>query len=186
MKNMIVAISCMLAVVQFANSACAAEFTKVQLDKSNIVFVSRQMNVPVEGMFKKFSGNIRINPAKPETGLAQIEIELGSIDAGSMEANEEVTGKNWFNVAEFPRANFVSSAVKALGGGKYEATGKMTIKGKSMEVRAPFTLKEDKGVLNIDGSFALKRLDFAIGSGLWSDTSVVADEVQIRFHFVLK
>ena len=55
-----------------------------------------------------------------------------------------------------------------------------------MEVRAPFTLKEDKGVLNIDGTFTLKRLEFGIGSGLWSDTSVVSDEVQIKFHLVLK
>jgi polyisoprenoid-binding protein YceI len=53
-------------------------------------------------------------------------------------------------------------------------------------VRAPFTLKEDKGVLSVDGAFTLKRLDFGIGSGLWSDTSVVADEVQIKFHLLLK
>lgn len=166
--------------------AAAAEYSKVQADSSTITFVSKQMSVPVEGAFKKFTAQVRINPAKPEAGVAQMVIDLASIDAGSMEANDEVKGKSWFNVAEFPRAEFVSSAVKALGAGKYEAAGKMTIKGKTMEVRAPFTLKEDKGVLAIDGAFVLKRLDFGIGSGLWSDTSVVADEVQIKFHLLLK
>jgi polyisoprenoid-binding protein YceI len=62
----------------------------------------------------------------------------------------------------------------------------MTIKGKTLEARAPFTLKQEKGVLILDGTFPLKRLDYDIGSGVWSDTSVVADEVLVKFHFVLK
>jgi len=180
MKRLFAAIFMLLPAIAFA-----ADFSKVQPD-SSITFVSKQMSVPVAGLFKKFTANIRINPAKPETGMANIEIDLASIDAGSMEANDEVKGQSWFDVAEYPRANFVSSSVKALGGGKFETAGKMTIKGKTIEVRAPFTLKEDRGLLNIDGAFTLKRLDFGIGSGLWSDTSVVADEVQIKFHVVLK
>lgn len=181
MKRLMVVLSLLLPVM-----AHAAEYKKIQLERSMITFVSTQMSVPVEGAFKKFSGNVRINPAKAEAGMAQIEIELGSIDAGSMEANDEVKGKNWFNVAEFPKAIFASSSVKSLGAGKYEATGKMTIKGKTIDVRAPFTLKEEKGELSVDGVFPIKRLEFGIGSGLWSDTSVVADEVQIKFHLVLK
>lgn len=166
--------------------ANAVEFSKLQLDKSKITFVSKQMSVPVEGVFGKFSANVRINPAKAEKGKAQVDIDLASIDAGNAEANDEVKGKNWFDVVTYPRASFVSSAVKPLGGDKYEAAGKLTIKGKSVELHAPFTMREEKGVLNIDGVFAIKRLDFGIGSGLWSDTSVVADEVEIKFHLVLK
>jgi len=169
-----------------AGNTHAADYSKVQPGQSSIKFVSRQMGVPVEGVFKKFSAHVRIDPVRPEKAAAHIEIELASIDAGSAEANEEVMGKNWFDVTAFPKAEFVSGPVKALGAGKYEASGKMSIKGKTMEMRAPFTLKEEKGALNIDGIFTLKRLDFGIGSGLWSDTSVVADEVQIKFHFVVK
>jgi polyisoprenoid-binding protein YceI len=166
--------------------AQGAELSAVQLDQSRIAFVSRQMNVPVEGAFKKFSAQISVDPAKPEAGRARIEIDLASIDAGSAEANDEVKGKSWFNTREFPTASFVSSSVKTLGGGRYEAFGQMTIKGKTLESRAPFTLKQEKGVLTLDGAFPLKRLAYGIGSGVWSDTSVVADEVQIKFHFVLK
>ena len=181
MKNILFALFLLLPFI-----AQAGEFSKLQLDKSSIIFVSKQMSVPVEGVFRKFSGKIRINPAKPEAGSAQLEIDVSSIDAGGAEANDEVKGKNWFSVAEFPAAKFVSSSVKALGGGQFEAAGKMTIKGKAMEIRAPFSMKEDKGLLVIDGVFTLKRLDYGIGSGLWSDTSVVADEVQIKFHLLLK
>jgi polyisoprenoid-binding protein YceI len=178
----------LLAILSLLSSgfAHAAELSAVQLDKSSIAFVSKQMNVPVEGDFKKFTAQISLDPARPEAGRARIEIDLDSIDAGSAEANDEVKSKSWFNTREFPKASFVSSAVKALGGGRFEAAGKMTIKGKTLESHAPFTLKQEKGVLILDGAFPLKRLDYGIGSGVWSDTSVVADEVQVKFHFVLK
>lgn len=164
----------------------AAEYKQVQMEKSGITFVSTQMGVPVTGDFKKFSADVHLNPARPERGSAKIEIDVASIDAGSAEANEEVKGKNWFDASEFQKAGFVSSSVKALGEGKFEASGKLTIKGKTVEVRAPFAVTESGNVLNVEGVFTIKRLDFGIGSGLWSDTSVVANEVQIKFHLVLK
>ncbi|MBU1690571.1 MAG: YceI family protein [Gammaproteobacteria bacterium] len=178
----------LLAILSLLSSSFAygAELSAVQLDKSTIAFVSRQMNVPVEGIFQQFSAQISIDPARPEAGRARIEIDLASIDAGSTDANDEVKGKSWFNTREFPKAVFVSSTVKSLGSGRFEALGKMTIKGKTQEARAPFTLKQEKGVLILDGTFPLKRLAYDIGSGVWSDTSVVADEVLIKFHFVLK
>jgi len=180
MKNLILALLMLLPVV-----TAAADFSKLQADKSSITFVSKQMGVPVEGRFKKFTARVHLNPAKPEAGKAHMEIDLASIDAGSKDADDEVKGKSWFNVAEFPKAVFDSHSVKALGDGKYEVTGKLEIKGKSGEMRAVFTLKQEKGALEITGSFPLKRLDYGIGSGLWSDTSVVADEVEIRFHLYI-
>lgn len=174
-----------LALLTFG-AANAAEFAALQADKSALTFVSKQMGVPVEGAFRKFTAQIRIDPARPETGHARIDIDLTGIDAGSAEADDEVKGKSWFNVREFPKASFVSNSVKALGGGRFEAGGKMTIKGKTVEMRAPFILRQEKGVLILDGTFPLKRLDYGIGSGVWGDTSVVADEVLIKFHFTLK
>lgn len=181
MKHLLAAFALLVA-----GSAQADEFSSVQLDKSTVSFVSRQMNVPVEGEFKKFTAQITIDPARPEAGRARIEIDLASIDTGNAEANDEVKGKNWFNVREFPKASFVSNTVKALGTGRFETSGKISIKGKTLDQRAPFTLKQERGLLILDGSFPLKRLDFGIGAGIWSDTTVVADEVQVRFHFVLK
>lgn len=174
-----------LALLTFG-AANAAEFGSLQPEKSAFTFVSKQMGVPVEGAFRKFTAQIRIDPARPEAGHARIDIDLSGIDAGSAEANDEVKGKSWFNVREFPKANFVSSSVKALGGGRFEAGGRMTIKGKTVDMRAPFTLRQEKDVLILDGTFPLKRLDYGIGSGVWGDTSVVADEVLVKFHLILK
>ena len=165
--------------------ALAGEFSVVQVDKSSVSFVSKQMGVPAEGRFTKFAAHISFDTNKPETGKAQIEIELASIDAGSSEVNDEAKGKAWFNIREFPSARFVSSGIKATANGRYEATGKLTIKGKTRDVVAPFNAKADGANLLLDGVIPILRLQYGIGEGAWADTGTVADEVQVRFHFTL-
>ncbi len=165
--------------------AMAVEFTELSPRQSGISFVSKQMGVPVEGTFGKFTARIAVDPAKPEAGTARIEIDLASIDTGNDDANEEVKGKAWFDVRNHPTASFISSRVSSQGKGRYEVLGKMTIKGKTLNIRAPFTLRQQADTLLIEGMFPLKRLDYDIGSGIWSDTDTVADEVQIRFRFAI-
>ena len=75
--------------------------------------------------------------------------------------------------------------MKSLGAGKFEARGPLTIKGVSHEIVAPFTITEAAGVRTVEGQFPLKRLQFKIGEGPWSDTDTVADEVLVRFRFAL-
>ena len=163
--------------------AAGAEFTVLHPQQSSITFVSTQMSVPVEGSFRKFTARIAVDPARPEAGTARIDIDLASIDTGIVEADEEVAGKKWFDTQNHPIASFTSSGVGQSGKGRYEALGKLTIKGKSLDIKAPFTLKQNADTLVIDGVFPLRRLDYAIGTGIWSDTEVVADEVRIHFHF---
>ena len=35
------------------------------------------------------------------------------------------------------------------------------------------------------GSFTIKRLDFKVGEAEWADTSMLANDVQVRFKLVL-
>jgi polyisoprenoid-binding protein YceI len=156
----------------------------VDLTKSEIRFVSKQMNVPVEGRFRKFSARIDFDPAKLAESQAQVEVELGSIDTGSTEADTEVKTKGWFNVAAFPKATFVSSSVKALGPNRYEVAGKLAIKGRSADVTMPFTTRQDGGNTVFEGSFSLLRLQYNIGEGPWSDEDTVANAVQVRVRLV--
>lgn len=163
----------------------AGTYNRVLPEKSTLAFVSQQMGVSVDGTFRKFAATLDFDPAKPEAGKATLDIELTSIDAGGPEANDEVKGKNWFDVKQFPTARFVSTSVKPLGNNKYEVRGQMSIKGKTREVAAPFSLKPEGTGAVLEGSFPLKRLDYGVGTGAWGDTSVVADEVQIRFRLAV-
>lgn len=171
-----------------AFSAHAVEYGNVLVEKSQVSFTSKQMGVPVDGRFGKFAATLSFDPARPEAGKAQIEVDLASVDAGSKDANDEVVSKGWFNVREFPKARFVSTSVKALGNNRFEARGQMTIKGRTRDMTVPFSYKPDgagsaaTGVF--EGVLPLQRTQFGIGEGAWADTSVVADEVPIKFRLV--
>lgn len=162
----------------------AAEIGQVLTEKSRVSFVSKQMGVPVDGEFKKFTAQLSFDPAKPEAGKAQIDIDMASVDAGSAEANEEVVSKNWFHVKQFPKAGFASTGVRPLGGGKYEVSGKLTMRDKTRDITAPFAMTTQGANSQFDGSFVIKRADFGIGQGVWADFDTVANEVEIRFRFV--
>ena len=179
MKVLVVA-----ACLALAATAAAAQ-QKVDASKSRIRFVSKQMNVPVEGAFKKFDAAVAFDPAKPEATKADFEVDLGSIDLGTDDGNTEVKRKAWLNVDAFQKAKFTAMSVKALGGGKFEARGPLTIKGVSQNIVAPFTMTEAGGARTVDGEFTLKRLQYKIGEGVWADTDTVADDVVVRFHFVI-
>lgn len=155
---------------------------QVDYNRSQISFISRQMNVPVEAKFKKFTAQIKFNAAKPETGMVAIEIDVGSFDIDNDEVNADVQKKEWFDNKSFPKATFSSSSVRALGNNRYEARGPLTIKGKTNEITAPFIVKTDSsGNTLYEGMFNIRRLQYNIGEGVWKHTDVVADEVQIRF-----
>ncbi len=149
---------------------------------SQISFVSVQMKVPVEAVFRKFTAQISFDPAKPEASKAQIEIDLASFDIGNDEINNDVKDKNWFDTRNFPAAKFVATGVRALGPGRYEARGPLTIKGRTNDIIAPFTVKADGGSQIFEGGFAIRRLQYNLGEGVWKDTDTVADEVQIKFR----
>jgi polyisoprenoid-binding protein YceI len=171
-----------LLAVLAAPAAHAVEYTTVLPQQSRVDFEFRQMGVPVKGGFKRFSVQMAFDPARPEAARATIEIDLASIDAGSREADEESAGKLWFNRSVHPKATFVSSAVRVLGNNRFELRGALTLKGRTRELVIPVTYTPGKAAATFDGSFVLKRLDFAIGEGMWADVSAVANEVPVRFR----
>jgi polyisoprenoid-binding protein YceI len=152
---------------------------------SEIAFTTKQMGVPVEGKFGKFTAQIALDPKKPETGNVAFAIDTGSARFGSAELDAEVPKATWLNVPKFPQATFQSSAIKAAGPGRFEVAGKLAIKGVLRDVTVPVQLVQAGGTSTASGSFTIKRLAFKVGEGEWTDTSLLADDVQIRFKLQL-
>ncbi len=176
--------SALLAASVLAASPFAAAILKTDPVKSTVSATFKQLNVPVEAKFKRFVAHIDFDSAKPEAGKANVEIEVNSFDLGDPEYNKEVMKKEWFNGAQFPKATFVSSSIKPAGAGHLDVSGKLTIKGKTQDVRFPLTLKKEANLQIFEGALPIKRLAFNIGEGDWKDTATVADEVVIKFRIL--
>ncbi len=160
---------------------------KLVADKSQIVFVTRQMGVPVEGSFRKFDAQVAFDPKKPDGGSVALQIDTASAGFGVPMSDAELPKQPWFDAAHFPQASFQSSAIKALGDGRFEMAGKLTIKGVGRQVTVPVSIAPAPGgsYSVATGSLTIQRLDYKVGDGEWTDTSVVGNEVQVRFKFTL-
>jgi polyisoprenoid-binding protein YceI len=153
--------------------------------QSEIAFTSRQMGVPVDGKFRKFDAQVAFDPKKPEAAKIAFTVDMGSVTFGAPETEAEVVKPEWFNVKGFPQATFQSTSVKATGPGKFDVAGKLSIKGASQDVHVPVTVTQAGGTTTASGSFPIKRLTYKIGEGEWKDTSMVADDVTVKFKLAL-
>jgi polyisoprenoid-binding protein YceI len=171
------------AALSFSSTAMAQQ--KLIPAQSEISFVTKQMGVPLDGHFKKFDAQISFDTAKPDAAKIAFTIDSGSATLGAPESDAELPKAAWFNVAKFPQATFQSSSVKALGGGKYQVSGKLTIKGNVKDVDVPVALTQAGAVTTATGQFVIKRLTYKIGEGEWADTSMVADDVTVKFKLAV-
>lgn len=174
--------ACALA---FASASFAQATAKLLPAQSEISFTSKQMGVPVDGKFKRFDAQVLFDPKKPETSNIAFTIDLSSVTMGSAEVEEELVKPGWFDTKKATNASFQSSSIKASGPGKFDVTGKLTIKGNARDAVVPVTLVQAGATTTASGAFVIKRLDYKIGDGDWSDTSMVANEVQVKFKLAL-
>ena len=167
-------------------TATAALAQAIDAGRSAVSATFRQMGVPVEGKFSKFAGQVRYDPASPGTAQASVDVDVASFDLGDAQYNQEVRGKEWFDTARFPRASFVSTAIKPIAAGRLEVAGKLTIKGRTVDVNVPLNVRSDGSGANVfEGGVPIRRLAFGIGEGEWKDTGLLADEVVVKFKLVV-
>lgn len=169
-----------------ALAASASAQQKLVPAQSEINFTVKQMGVPLDGKFSKFDAQVVFDGKKPETGKINFSIDLGSVAVGDAETAKELKKPEWFNQARFPTATFLSTGIKAIGPGKLEVAGTLSIKGNARPIVVPVTLTPGpSGVTTAQGGFTIQRVDFKIGEGDWTDVSIVANDVAVKFKLAL-
>jgi polyisoprenoid-binding protein YceI len=183
LKKLLSIVCCGLVGLAFSATVSAQQ--KIIPAQSAIAFTSKQMGVPVDGKFEKFDAQISFDPKQPAASKIAFTIDIGSAVIGDADTVKELRKPTWFDLGKFPTASFQSTSAKALGGGKFEVAGNLTIKGKSKPIAAVVQLAQKGDATTVEGNFAMKRLDFSIGDGEWKDVSIVADEVVVKIKLAL-
>jgi polyisoprenoid-binding protein YceI len=168
-----------------AAAAPMAAAQKVDPAASELVFVTQQMGVPIEGRLELWAAQVALDPGKPESGQLGLTIQMDSVAFAAPEVTVEARRAVWLDTAKFPQAVFRSTAIRAAGGGQYEMSGHLTLKGETHDVTVPVSLAQSGANATASGSFTLKRSDFHIGEGESADASLVGHEVQVRFRLAL-
>lgn len=157
---------------------------KTSAGQSRVTATFWQLNVPVEAEFRRFEASIDYDAAKLERTRATMTIETASLDLGDELMNAEVGKPEWFDSKRHPKATFFTTSIKPAGPSKVIVNGTLTIKGRSLDVSFPLTIKVQGDAYVFDGQLPIRRTAFFVGEGDWLDTSLVADQVIIKFHIV--
>jgi polyisoprenoid-binding protein YceI len=178
-----------LAVVLFfciAPNLSQAQALQFDKEASTVGVVFRQMSVDVEASFQKIDIKASFDPANVASSRAVVTIDMASFDfgPGAEEYNEEVRAPDWFDTQKFPTAQFSVTGARANGNNRFGVVGDLTIKGITQSITTEFELADRDGRVELSGSVPISRLAFNIGQGDWKDTSIVEDEVQVRFRMV--
>ena len=154
----------------------------VYLGQSSLVATFKQQHAPVDATFKKFSGAITYDAAKPAASSATLTVDMNSLDVGDDDTDLEVRKPAWFDSAHFPQATFRSTAITPGSAGHFDATGILTVKGKTQTITVAVAVQRNGETSAFDGSFELSRKVFGIGDPSWD--SVLDDTVRVRFHLL--
>jgi polyisoprenoid-binding protein YceI len=153
---------------------------------SKLEFIATFEKAPAPGAFKEFDARLRFDPEKPAGGSLDVIIKVTSADMSIADVNKEIRGKDWFDYAGFPQAEFHSTDLRRAEGNRYVARGTLSLKGATQPVEVPFTWSASAGGATMEGEFTVKRGAFGIGTGEWAASDVIGAEVKVKFKVTLR
>jgi polyisoprenoid-binding protein YceI len=166
--------------------ALAATQWTLQPRESKLTFVGTQAGAEFVGTFERFTADIKFDPQDLAGSRFDVKIDLASVNTRDSERDDTLKSDDLFAVKQFADSHYVAEHFAAKGGGKFTATGKLTLRNVTRDVPIEFTFEKKNGSAWLKGTAQLKRLDFGVGQGDWKDTSTVSNEVKVNFVLLLK
>ena len=137
----------------------------------------------VHGRFGNIGGSIVLNEADTSKSTVNVTIDVSTVDTGVAARDNDLKSANFFNVAQFPTATFVSTNVARSASG-LTVNGNLTLHGVTkpviLEVEAPtgpVSGMDKKPHYGYSAKTTISRTAFGIGAKV--PGAVVGDEVQL-------
>ena len=176
-----------LALIAFALAlpvvASATDYA-VQPAGSTLAFHGTFQGAGFDGHFGTFDAAIAYDPAHLDASKFDVTVDLASARTGDNDRDTALPGSDFFDVARFPRAHFVTTAFHQ-NGSTVTADGTLTLHGVTKPVSLTVNFAPNGKAATLDVKGVVKRLDFGVGGGDYADTSVIANDVTVTAHLNL-
>jgi polyisoprenoid-binding protein YceI len=128
-------------------------------------------------------GTVVFDQQHPANSSVEVTLPLARLDTHVPALDEHLKKADFFDAGQYPVVTFKSTAVKALGGNRFEVTGNLTAHGVTRPVVLDATLNKvgphpmtKAAAIGFDATASLKRSDFGVAAYVPN----VSDEVSIR------
>ncbi len=148
---------------------------------STIAFVGSKVTGSHEGGFKAFEGTVELGSDSPSVTGIKAVIDMDSTWSDNDKLTGHLKAPDFFDVAKFPKAEFISTSITEGGekGASHTITGNFTLHGVTKSISFPATIQVEDGSATITSDFFINRKDFGIEySGKTDD--LIRDEVVIK------
>lgn len=159
------------------NASAQSAGWQVDRQNSRLGIQIIQSGAPVTGQFADWNATIDFDPDDLASARVSVEIGIASLTIGAV--TERALSADFLNVEQHPTARFESSDFVKTGPESYEARGQLHLVGQTRPLTLPFTLKIEDGRAFMDGSVALKRLDYDIGREGFETDQMVGFDVEV-------
>jgi polyisoprenoid-binding protein YceI len=104
---------------------------------SSVHFKVRHLGLTnVRGRFNDFDASLSVGDSLEATHLTAT-VQIASVDTNQADRDAHLLGTDFFSAEQHPTIEFVSTLIRDLGDGDYEADGDLTVNG----ITKPVTLK---------------------------------------------
>jgi len=180
MKHALTIVLFYLCALAYARSGPAGHCWRVIPSESRISFAVDQAGAPLQGTFASADGTVCLG-TDAYRGRARVTVQTSSVRTALPQLDDALRGADFFNVSRWPRAVFESDDIERLGEDRYEAKGQLRVRDVRHDLTVGFALKPEANGRRaaLYAEFTIKRLNYGIGQGQWSDTQWVSDGVHV-------
>lgn len=158
-----------------------------QLDPNHTYIVWQVSHFGFSQVSGKFmaEGTLQFDEAKPAASVLTVTVNMNGLVTGIPSFDDTLRGANFFNLNQYPSAQFASTKVIVAGKDSGKVTGKLTLRGVTKEIVLNVKLNQagmhpffHKQALGFSAEGQLLRSDFGIRGYLPG----VGDEVKLMIQ----
>ncbi|MCH8473647.1 MAG: YceI family protein [Opitutales bacterium] len=145
---------------------------------SSVDFRIRHFVNRVSGRFGEFSGDLHIDRKNLENSLAEVTIQVTSVDTNNSDRDEHLRSDDFFDAENYSEITFVSTSWVDQGEDRFHITGDLTIRGTTHEVTLDAELLgfgEGRGDIFLTGWEATTQIDRTDYGVSWGTPAVGAN-----------
>jgi polyisoprenoid-binding protein YceI len=131
-------------------------------DNSKVEFVAAKVTRSHQGSFKQFNGTIDLVANNIEGSRVTIDIDTGSVLTDENDLTAHLKTADFFDVAKYPKATFVSTKIEPGNNGAQTVTGNFDLHGVKKSIAFPATIQLAPDSVTINAEFSINRKDFGI------------------------
>ena len=140
----------------------------------------------VKGKFNTIDGFVQLDVDQKENNKAIFSVEINDIEMNYLKYKDLLLSNIFFDSKNFPKAVVDTKKFSYINEKEIKLEVELTLKGKSEIVPLTiFVTRLAEELVQIQSEIIFSRINFGIGIGKWSNTSILRDKVKLKTNLFL-